>query len=662
MSSSSSIQSVQSEDRVFPPPADFAKRMGTIHVPDMATYHAMHERSIRDPEGFWGEVAKEFHWFTPWNTVLEWNLPDAKWFVGGTTNACFNCVDRQVESGHGDEVAILWEGEPVGAHGPEVRRITYRELRDEVARCAAALEQLGVRKGDVVTLYMGMVPELAIAALACARLGAPHSVIFGGFAAQAIVDRVQDAQSTVIVTCDGAWRRGSVVPLKANVDAACAQLPGVKSVLVLKRTGNECAMKPGRDAWWHDVVPQQPTTRACEPVDSEHPLFLLYTSGSTGKPKGILHTTGGYMVYTAATARWTFNLVPGSGQVYFCTADIGWITGHSYIVYGLLPNRVPTLMYEGAPNFPAEDRFWSIIARHRATHFYTAPTAIRSFMRWGDLHPAKHDLSSLRVLGTVGEPINPEAWIWYHEKIGGSRCPIVDTMWQTETGGHVITPLPGATPTVPGSCTLPMFGVDAAVVDDHGVEQPLNSGGLLVIRKPWPAMLRGVHGDRQRFIDTYWSRVPGMYLAGDGARRDQRGYFWIMGRIDDVLNVSGHRLGTAEVESSLVGSKLVVEAAVVGMPHEIKGTGVAAFCVLHPDHAHDASDAMRKRLMEHVAKDIGAIARPDVIRFTSGLPKTRSGKIMRRLLRDVAAGKETTQDTTTLEDFNVLAKLRADDE
>jgi acetyl-CoA synthetase len=662
MTGSASIKSVLLEDRVFPPPADFAARMGTVHVPDMATYRAMHERSIRDPEGFWGEVAKEFHWFTPWNTVLEWNLPDAKWFVGGTTNACFNCVDRQVESGHGDEVAILWEGEPMGAHGPEVRRITYRELRDEVARCAAALEELGVRKGDVVTLYMGMVPELAIAALACARLGAPHSVIFGGFAAQAIVDRVQDAQSTVIVTCDGAWRRGAVVPLKANVDAACAQLPGVKSVLVLKRTGNECTMKPGRDAWWHDVVPRHPTTRACEPVDSEHPLFLLYTSGSTGKPKGILHTTGGYMVYTAATARWTFNLVPGSGQVYFCTADIGWITGHSYIVYGLLPNRVPTLMYEGAPNFPAEDRFWSIIERHRATHFYTAPTAIRSFMRWGDLHPAKHDLSSLRVLGTVGEPINPEAWIWYHERIGGSRCPIVDTMWQTETGGHVITPLPGATPTVPGSCTLPMFGVDAAVVDDHGVEQPLDSGGLLVIRKPWPAMLRGVHGDRQRFIDTYWSRVPGMYLAGDGARRDRRGYFWIMGRIDDVLNVSGHRLGTAEVESSLVGSKLVVEAAVVGMPHEIKGTGVAAFCVLHPDHAHDAGDAMRKRLMEHVAKDIGAIARPDVIRFTSGLPKTRSGKIMRRLLRDVAAGKETTQDTTTLEDFNVLAKLRADEE
>ena len=661
MQGSASIQSVLTEDRVFPPPADFAARMGTVHVPDMDAYHAMHERSLRDPEGFWADIARGFRWFTPWRTVLEWELPDARWFVGGTTNACFNAVDRQVEEGHGDETAIIWEGEPVGEAGPEVRHVTYRELRDEVARCAAALEALGVRKGDVVTIYMGMVPELAVAVLACARIGAPHSVIFGGFAAQAIVDRVQDAESKVIVTCDGAWRRGAVVPLKANVDAACERLPEVRHVLVLRRTGTECAMKPGRDAWWHELVARQPATRACEPVDSEHPLFLLYTSGSTGKPKGIVHTTGGYMVYTAATARWTFNLVPGSGQVYFCTADLGWITGHSYIVYGILPNRVPTVMYEGAPNFPAEDRFWSIVARHRATHF-NAPTAIRSFMRWGNDHPAKHDLSSLRVLGTVGEPINPEAWIWYHERIGGGRCPIVDTMWQTETGGHVITPLPGATPTVPGSCTLPMFGVDAAVVDDHGNEQPANTGGLLVIRKPWPGMLRGVHGDRQRFIDTYWSRVKGMYLAGDGARRDSRGYFWIMGRIDDVLNVSGHRLGTAEVESSLVGSKLVVEAAVVGMPHEIKGTGVAAFCVLHPDHAKDASDAMRRRLMDHVAKDIGAIARPDVIRFTNALPKTRSGKIMRRLLRDIAAGKETAQDTTTLEDFGVLAKLRETDE
>ncbi len=658
------IQSVQNEDRIFPPPVDFANRMGAVHIKDLATYSAMYERSLRDPDGFWAEVARDFHWFKPWTNVLEWNLPDAKWFVGGQTNACFNSVDRQVEQGHGDEVAIIWEGEPPAAspHGHEVRHITYHQLRDEVARCASALESLGVKKGDVVTLYMGMVPELAIAMLACARIGAPHSVIFGGFAAAAIVDRVHDAKSQVIVTCDGAFRRGSVVPLKANVDAACEQLPDVRHVLVLRRTATNVAMKAGRDVWWHDHVAKQPTTRACEPVDAEHPLFLLYTSGSTGKPKGILHTTGGYMVFTAATARWTFNLVPNSNQVYFCTADIGWITGHSYIVYGMLPNRVPTLMYEGAPNCPSEDRFWSIIARHKVTHFYTAPTAIRSFMRWGDHHPAKHDLSSLKVLGTVGEPINPEAWMWYHKKIGHERCPIVDTMWQTETGGHIITPMPGATTTVPGSCTLPMFGVDAAVVDEQGHELPANSGGLLVIRKPWPGMLRGIHGDRQRFLDTYFSRVKGMYLAGDGARRDHRGYFWIMGRIDDVLNVSGHRLGTAEVESSLVGSKVVVEAAVVGMPHEIKGTGIAAFCVLHPDHASSTDDTMRKRLMDHVVKDIGAIARPDMIRFTNGLPKTRSGKIMRRLLRDIAAGKETTQDTTTLEDFGVLAKLRESDE
>lgn len=640
------------EDRVFPPPADFPERMGTVHVPDMSAYRAMHERSIREPENFWAEVASQFHWFTPWKSVLNWQLPDAQWFVGGTTNACFNAVDRQVQNGHGHDVALIWEGEPTTGDplGHEVRRFTYSQLQDEVARCAAALESLGVRKGEVVTLYMGMVPELAITVLACARLGAPHSVIFGGFAAQAIVDRVEDAQSKVIVTCDGAWRRGAVVPLKANVDAACERLPGIKHVLVLKRTGSDCVMKARRDVWWHDCVNGQPTTRACEPVESEHPLFLLYTSGSTGKPKGILHTTGGYMVFTAATARWTFNLVPDSGQVYFCTADIGWITGHSYIIYGMLPNRVPTVMYEGAPNFPAEDRFWSIIERHRVTHFYTAPTAIRTFMRWGVEHPAKHDLSSLRVLGTVGEPINPEAWVWYHETIGGSRCPIVDTMWQTETGGHVITPFPGATPTVPGSCTLPMFGIDAAVVDEQGNELPENVGGLLVIRKPWPGMLRGVHGDRARFIETYWSKVKGMYLAGDSARRDSRGYFWIMGRIDDVLNVSGHRLGTAEVESSLVGSRLIVEAAVVGMPHEIKGTGIAAFCVLHPDHAADAPETIQKRLADHVSKDIGAIARPDMIRFMSGLPKTRSGKIMRRILRDIAAGKEITQDTTTLDE------------
>jgi acetyl-CoA synthetase len=540
--------------------------------------------------------------------------------------------------------------------------LTYRDLLREVSQTANALKSMGVRRGDVVTIYMGMVPELAIAMLACARIGAPHSVIFGGFASPAIVDRVQDAKSKIIITCDGAWRRGQTVLLKKNVDDACEKLPDVQNVLVVRRTNSPITMQTGRDQWWHELVSKQTTECPCEEMDSEDLLFLLYTSGSTGKPKGICHTTGGYMVYTAHTARMTFNLVPQRNQVFFCTADIGWITGHSYIVYGMLPNRVPTVMYEGAPNFPAEDRFWSMVARHKITHFYTAPTAIRAFMKWGDEHPRKHDLSSLLLLGTVGEPINPEAWIWYHQNIGHSRCPIVDTMWQTETGGHIITPLPGCTPTVPGSCTLPAFGIDAAIVNENGEELPANQGGLLVIRRPWPGMLRGIHGDRARFIETYWTKVPGMYIAGDGARRDERGYFWIMGRIDDVINVSGHRLGTMEVESALVSHPAIVEAAVVGIPHEIKGTGIAAFVTLAPHFKGPADDSLRKQLMEHVTKEIGAIARPDMIRFTTLLPKTRSGKIMRRLLRDIAAGKESTQDTTTLEDFNALAKLRENEE
>ena len=566
-----------------------------------------------------------------------------------------------MENGHGDELAILWEGEPCSPD-PEVRRLTYRDLLREVSQTANALKSMGVQRGDVVTIYMGMVPELAIAMLACARIGAPHSVIFGGFASPAIVDRVQDAKSKIIITCDGSWRRGQIVALKKNVDDACEKLPDVQNVLVVRRTNSPVTMHTGRDQWWHELVSKQSSECPCEEMDSEDLLFLLYTSGSTGKPKGICHTTGGYMIYTAHTARMTFNLVPQRNQVFFCTADIGWITGHSYIVYGMLPNRVPTVMYEGAPNFPAEDRFWSMVARHKITHFYTAPTAIRAFMKWGDEHPRKHDLSSLLLLGTVGEPINPEAWIWYHQNIGHSRCPIVDTMWQTETGGHIITPLPGCTPTVPGSCTLPAFGIDAAIVNENGEELPANQGGLLVIRRPWPGMLRGIHGDRARFIETYWTKVPGMYIAGDGARRDERGYFWIMGRIDDVINVSGHRLGTMEVESALVSHPAIVEAAVVGIPHEIKGTGIAAFVTLAPHFKGPADDSLRKQLMEHVTKEIGAIARPDMIRFTTLLPKTRSGKIMRRLLRDIAAGKESTQDTTTLEDFNALAKLRENEE
>jgi acetyl-CoA synthetase len=660
---SANIESLLHENRLFEPAATLSKALGGAHVKNAADYRRRYQRSIEDPEAFWAEIAKGFDWFRPWSKVLEWNVPDAQWFVGGKTNVCHNCVDRQVLQGHGNEVAILWEGEPSGPTGPEIRHLSYRDLQRETSKLANALKALGVKKGDVVTIYMGMVPELAIAMLACARIGAAHSVIFGGFAAAAIVDRVQDAQSKVILTCDGAWRRGQVVPLKDNVDAACETLAAnhasVEHVVVLRRVGNAVKWHP-RDHWWHDLTLTASDTCPPEWCDAEDLLFLLYTSGSTGKPKGIRHTTGGYMVYTATTAKEVFNLVPGTHQVYWCTADCGWVTGHSYIVYGILPNRVPTLMYEGAPNAPKEDRFWEIVARHRVTHFYTAPTAIRAFMKWGDEHPKRHDLSSLKVLGSVGEPINPEAWIWYHDTIGGGRCPIVDTWWQTETGGHMITPLPCATPLVPGSCTHPFFGIDAAIVNENGEEQPANAGGLLVIRKPWPAMLRGIHGDRQRYVDTYWSRVPGMYLAGDGARRDERGYFWIMGRIDDVINVSGHRLGTMEVESALVAHDAVVEAAVVGMPHEIKGTGVAAFVTLGP--GHHASESLKKSLMEHVTKEIGAIARPDMIRFTQALPKTRSGKIMRRLLRDIAAGKESRQDTTTLEDYTVLAKLRESDE
>jgi len=660
------VESVLQEARRFKPPSDFERRAGGVHVGSMEEYERLYARSVEDPDGFWGEIAREnFRWFTPFEQTLEWEAPDAKWFVGGTTNLCYNCVDAHVEAGHGDEVALIWEGEPVGTDGPEVRTYTYADLQRETARFGNVLRSLGVSEGDVVTLYMPMIPELAIATLACARIGAAHSVIFGGFSAQAIADRVHDAKSRVIVTADAGWRRGNLVPLKENVDAACSQVSVVDDVIVVERTGADIAWHhkassgrgAKRDHWWRDLMQAAKDECPCAELDSEAMAFLLYTSGSTGKPKGIMHTVGGYMVYTATTSKHVFNLAPDRGQIYWCTADIGWITGHSYILYGIMPNRVPTLMYEGAPNFPGADRFWDIVERHRVTHFYTAPTAIRAFMKWGSEHPERHDLSSLQILGTVGEPINPEAWMWYHRVIGGERCPIVDTWWQTETGGHMITPLPGATPTVPGSCTRPFFGIDAAVVDEEGSELPPNTGGLLVIRKPWPSMLRGIYADRERFIDTYWSRVPGMYLAGDSARKDEQGYFWIMGRIDDVINVSGHRLGTMEVESALVSHEAVVEAAVVGMPHEVKGAGIAAFCTLEP-HA-EAGEDLRAALREHVAGEIGAIAKPDMIRFTDALPKTRSGKIMRRLLRDVAAGREDTgQDTSTLEDFSVLARLR----
>ncbi|MEM6257873.1 MAG: acetate--CoA ligase [Planctomycetota bacterium] len=664
MSESSSIESTLSEDRRFPPPADFAAQ---AHLRSTGEYEALHQRSIQDPDAFWAEEASNQYWFKPWDKVLQWNAPDAKWFVGGKANLCYNCVDRQVSEGHGDETAIIWEAEAMDDQGePVVTRLTYSDLLRETARFGNALKAKGVQQGDVVTIYMGMVPELAIAVLACARIGAVHSVIFGGFSSQAIKDRVEDGQSKIIVTCDGSYRRGSVVPLKDNVDEACKQTDLVETVIVYQRCNNDIAWTEGRDTWWRDAVGGAADDCPCEELDSEDLAFILYTSGSTGKPKGIMHTVGGYMVWAAMTARLTFDLkADDESEVYWCTADIGWITGHTYILYGILPNRVPTIMYEGAPNFPAPDRFWDMVARHKVTKFYTAPTAIRAFMKWGDEHPEKHDLSSLKVLGTVGEPINPEAWMWYHEKIGSGNCPIVDTWWQTETGGHMLTPLPGVTTTTPGSCCKPMIGVDAAVVNSDGEEVGTNEGGILVIRKPWPGMLRGIYGDRDRYVDTYWSKFPiekGYYVPADGARVDANGTFWIMGRIDDVIVVAGHNIGTMEVESTLVAEGCIAEAAVVGYPHDVKGNGIAAFCIPKGDTPEPGSDealAMRKQLTDFCAKEMGAICKPDQIRFTDALPKTRSGKIMRRLLRDIAAGNEITQDVTTLEDKSIVEKLQA---
>ena len=702
------ISSSLIEKRVFQPPADpMQLGFSRWHVDSLDEYKRLHKHSIENPDAFWREEAKHLSWFRPFDRVLEWNPPDAKWFTGGTLNACFNCVDRHVQSGHGDEVAIVWEGEPIGpatshvapgtkyACEPEIRRLTYRELQVETSKAANALKAMGVKKGDVVTIYMPMVPELAVAMLACVRIGAAHSVIFGGFAPTAISERAVDAKSKVIITADGGYRRGEIVHLQTNVEEAVKHLANeghiINHVLVLKRTAHEAPSHRFRSAesragfnagtkwhWWHDAVAHASDACPCAEMESEAMLFLLYTSGSTGKPKGILHTTAGYLAFVQMTARLTFNLIPDTGQLFWCSADIGWITGHSYVLYGILMNRIPTLMYEGAPNFPAKgaggDRFWDIIARHKVTQFYTAPTAIRTFMKWGSELPDAHDMSSLKLLGTVGEPINPEAWIWYHEVIGKSRCPIVDTYWQTETGGHIGTPLPGATPTKPGSCTLPMLGIDAAIVNEQGQELGPNQGGLFVIKKPWPGMLRGVYGNRERFISNYWARVKDpktstpYYFSADGARRDEDGYFWIQGRIDDVIKVSGHLLGTMEVESALVSHPHVAEAAVVGVPHDIKGNAIHAFVTLKSkwfanNKGKQPDEALKKELIAHVAHEVGALAKPDVIRFAEGLPKTRSGKIMRRLLRDVAAGVEKiTQDTTTLEDFSVVAKLRADEE
>ncbi len=662
------IESTLNERRKFDPPAAFA---ASARIGSRAEYDSLYRESIDHPEQFWGRAAEELFWFKKWDKVLDWNLPDAKWFVGGKTNVAYNCLDYQIELGRGDKAAILWEGEPESGRpgsGGSIHRITFRHLKDEVCRFANGLKSLGVQKGDRVTIYMPMVPEAMIAMLACARIGAPHSVIFGGFSSQAIADRVEDAQSSIIITADGGFRRGTVVPLKQNVDEALKRTDRVKKVVVLQRVGTPVTdgvasatalnWTAGRDVWWHELVRDQSTECPAEQMDAEDTLFVLYTSGSTGKPKGILHTTGGYMLGTYLTCKYVFDM--RDEDVYWCTADVGWITGHSYMVYGPLSNGATTLMYEGAPNFPDFGRFWSIIDRHRVSIFYTAPTAIRAFMKAGREFPDRYDLRSLRLLGTVGEPINPEAWMWYHEVIGHGRCPIADTWWQTETGMHMITPLPGVTPTKPGTATLPFFGVDAAVVDRTGKELGPNQGGLLVIRKPWPSMLRGIFNDPERYQKQYWSDVPGCYFTGDGARRDEDGYFWIMGRVDDVINVSGHRLGTMEIESALVAHPAVAEAAVVGVPHEMKGQGIAAFVTLESNR--EPTETLKKELTQWVRGQIGALAQPDQIRFTESLPKTRSGKIMRRLLKEVAAGGEVKGDTTTLEDLTVLAKLREKDE
>jgi len=641
------------ENRVFPPLAAVA---AGAWINSRQQYDLMYRESMDRPEEFWGKIAGELHWFKKWDRVLQWKLPNAKWFVGGTTNLSYNCLDLQIERGRDAKTAILWEGEPLApeGNGGQVRRITFQQLRQDVCRFANGLKKLGVKRGTRVTIYMPMIPEAAVAMLACARLGAVHSVIFGGFSSQAIADRVDDAKCEILITADGGRRRGQIVPLKHNVDEAAKKTSLLKCVIVFKHTNEKIDWVEGRDVWWSDVIAGQSDQCDAEPMDAEDPLFVLYTSGSTGKPKGIVHTTGGYMVGTYITSKYVFDL--HDDDVYWCTADVGWITGHSYVVYGPLANGATSLMYEGAPNFPDFSRFWAIIARHRVTVFYTAPTAIRAFMRAGRQFVDPHDLASLRILGTVGEPINPEAWMWYHEVVGHANCPIVDTWWQTETGAIMITPLPGVTPTKPGTVTLPFFGVDAAVVDRDGRDMPANQGGLLAIRRPWPSMLRGILNEPDRYVRQYWSDVKDCYFTGDGARRDADGYFWVMGRVDDVINVSGHRLGTAEIESALVSHASVAEAAVVGMPHEMKGQGIAAFVTLRA--GFKPSEALKNELMAVVTQQIGSLARPDQIRFTDSLPKTRSGKIMRRLLKEIAAGGDVKGDITTLEDLNVVARLK----
>ena len=640
------IESTLQETRVFPPPAEFA---AGSHIKSFEEYEDIYDRAATDPEAFWASIAENLHWFKKWDTVLKWDEPHAEWFVGGKINASYNCLDRHLDTHRKNKAAIIWEGEP-----GETRTLTYQQMHRQVCKFANVLKKLGIETGDRVALYMPLVPELAIAMLACSRIGATHTVIFGGFSADAIRDRVNDGQCKLVVTADGGYRRGAEIKLKDTVDRAVEECPTIENVIVYRRTDSKVTIKIGRDHWWHELMETVSDICQAEELDSEHPLFILYTSGTTGKPKGILHTTGGYLTVTYITSKWVLDLK--DEDTYWCTADIGWVTGHSYVVYGPLANGATVFMYEGAPNHPEPDRFWRIIERHKINILYTAPTAIRAFIKWGEQYPLKHDLSSLRLLGTVGEPINPEAWMWYHTIIGKGRCPIVDTWWQTETGAIMISPLPGATPTVPGTATRPFPGILIDIQTKEGKSVGTNEGGYLVITKPFPSMLRTIWGDDERFRKTYWSEIPGVYFAGDGARRDERGYFWIMGRVDDVINVSGHRLGTAEIESALVSHPAVAEAAVVGRPDDLKGQAIAAFVTL--EGGRTGSDELKNELRSHVAKEIGALAKPDDIRFTDALPKTRSGKIMRRLLRELAGGSQIAGDTTTLEDFSVLEKLR----
>jgi len=635
------IETLLDEQRRFPSPESFQAQ---AHVRDTTAY----ERGRRDPEGYWADWAKQLEWIKPWDRVLEWKPPHAKWFLGGKLNASVNCLDRHIRAGKSGRVALIWEGEPAD----QVRRITYGELHADVNKFANVLKGLGVKRGDRVAIYLPMVPEVAVAMLACARIGAVHTVVFGGFSAESLRDRINDAGAKVLVTADGGYRRGAIVPLKQNADDALSATPSIEHVVVLRRTGQTVTFKTGRDLWWSELMARAPRECAPEAMDAEDPLYILYTSGTTGKPKGILHTTGGYLTQVYATTKWVFDLK--DSDVFWCTADVGWVTGHSYVVYGPLALGVTEVMYEGAPDHPGKDRFWAICEKHGVTVFYTAPTAIRAFMKWGTELPARHNLSKLRLLGSVGEPINPEAWMWYQEHIGGGRCPIVDTWWQTETGGIMITPLPGVTATKPGSATIPFPGIEAALLDGEGKEVKVG-GGYLAITKPWPGMLRTIWGDDERYRTVYWSKWKNTYFPGDGAKRDTDGYFWILGRVDDVLNVAGHRIGTMEVESALVDHSAVAEAAVVGRAHDLKGQALAAFVTLK--EGRQGTDALREELKNHVSKKIGALAKPDDILFSADLPKTRSGKIMRRLLKDIAEGR-ALGDTTTLADPAVVAKLR----